>query len=232
MIIEGAIAVKACIKASKRQIYNIYIDKQKKTKDFNYIRKQCLLNNIKLIETNQEVFKKFNVGKTFGGIIAEVGKRKSDDLKSGHIFYIDGIEDPFNMGYIFRTIYALGINNVILKERDYFLLDPQILKSSAGAYEFLNIKYVHDEYEYLKSLKEHYYFYSLYRGDNSKNIFDANFKFPALFMIGGEKRGISSKLLTLVDEGLYIPYGNDFKNSLNAASAVSVIATLLFKQKK
>ena len=50
-------------------------------------------------------------------------------------------------------------------------------------------------------------------------------------MIGGEKRGLSSKLLTLVDEGLYIPYGNDFKNSLNAASAVSVIATLLFKQK-
>lgn len=232
MLVEGAISVKACITNNKREVVKISIDKAKKTKDFNYIRKLCKTNNIKIEELDRSCFEDFGVGKSFGGIVAEVEKRKSDDIVAGDIFYIDGIEDPFNIGYMLRTIYALGVNNVVLKNKDYSKLDAQIIKSSAGAYEYLNVKYVDDEYEYLKSLKNRYHLYSLFRGDDSKDIYDVSFKKPSIFLIGGEKRGISKKLLSLVDEGLYIPYGNNFRNSLNAASAVSVVATLLFGQRK
>ena len=51
-------------------------------------------------------------------------------------------------------------------------------------------------------------------------------------MLGGEKRGISSELLELCDDYLYIPYGSDFRNALNACGALDVTATLLFKQRK
>ena len=50
-------------------------------------------------------------------------------------------------------------------------------------------------------------------------------------MIGGEKRGISKKLEELSDKNLFIPYGSDFRNSLNAYSACDVISTLLYKQR-
>ena len=41
MIVEGAIAVKSCIQGEKRAVYKVYIDKAKRTKDFNYIRRLC-----------------------------------------------------------------------------------------------------------------------------------------------------------------------------------------------
>ena len=231
MIIEGAIATKAAINNSKRDIEVVYIKKDKKTKDFNYIRKICKINNIKLEEVDN--IDEIALGKSHGGVCAKVSNRRNDGLVDGDIFYLDGIEDPFNLGYAFRSLYALGVKNVLLSNRDYSNMEAQLLKSSAGAYDMLNIKVLSDPVKEIKELKENgYYLYSLYRSDNSSDIFDVEFKNKALFMLGGEKRGISSELLQMSDECLYISYGSDFRNSLNACGALDVVVTLLYKQRR
>ena len=233
MIVEGAIAVKACINNHKRNIELVYIDKRKKTKDFNYIRKIIKENNIAYKEIESEEFLNITKGKSHGGIVAEVGNRKYDQLIDGDIFYLDGIEDPFNLAYIIRTLYAFGVKNVILPLKDYSNMEGQLLKSSAGAYEMMNIEVVDDVVCKIKELKnKEYVAYALKRGDDAKDIFETEFSKKAIFMLGGEKRGISSNLLELCDHYLYIPYGSDFRNSLNAAAAADVVATLLFKQRK
>lgn len=233
MIIEGAISIKACINAKKRKIEVVYIDSNKKTKDFNYIRKLMKTNDINYEEIDRDAFSKFTNGKTHGGIIAKVDERKYDDFADGDIFYLDGIEDPFNIGYILRTLYAFGTKNVLLPDRDYSNFEGQILKSSAGAYEMINIKLVGNPEDTIKEYKNKGYItYALKRGDDAKDIFEENFADKALFLLGGEKRGISSSLIELCDKYLYIPYGSDFRNSLNAAGASDVVATLLFKQRK
>ena len=233
MIVEGAIAVKACINNHKRNIELVYIDKRKKTKDFNYIRKIIKENNIAYKEIESEEFLNITKGKSHGGIVAEVGNRKYDQLIDDDIFYLDGIEDPFNLAYIIRTLYAFGIKNVILPLKDYSNMEGQLLKSSAGAYEMMNIEVANDVISRIKELKEkEYVAYALKRGDDAKDIFETEFSKKAIFMLGGEKRGISSNLLELCDHYLYIPYGSDFRNSLNAAAAADVVATLLFKQRK
>ena len=53
---------------------------------------------------------------------------------------------------------------------------------------------------------------------------DADLKKPLLFIVGGEKRGISRSLLDGCDLTVRIDYGRTFKGSLPTASAVSVIA--------
>lgn len=233
MLVEGAIAVKACINNHKRNIDLVYIDKRKKTKDFNYIRKIIKENNIAYKEIESEAFLNITNGKSHGGIVAEVGSRRYDELVDGDIFYLDGIEDPFNLAYIIRTLYAFGIKNVILPLKDYSNMESQLLKSSAGAYEMMNIKIVDDVASIIEELKnKDYAVYALKRGNDAKDIFNTEFSKKAIFMLGGEKRGISSNLLELCDNYLYIPYGSDFRNSLNAAAAADVVATLLFKQRK
>ncbi len=232
MIIEGSISVKAAIQAHKREIQEVYIDRHKKTKDFNYIRKLCRNEGIKLTELEKEELKSFLNGKTSGGIAAEVKTRKSDELTEGDIFLVDGIEDPFNIGYIARTVYALGVNNLILPKRDYENMEAQILKSSAGAYDFLSVLYSDNLYECISSLKERYTVYALKRSDDSKDIFELKFKDPAVYMLGGEKRGLSAEIEKLTDENIFISYGNPFRNSLNGASAAAVLAALRYSQKR
>lgn len=233
MKIEGAISVKAAIESKKREVKEVFIDKDNKNKNFNYIRKISKLNNIKINEISKDDFSSFNPGKTFGGIIAECSLRKEDEFDNKDIFYITGVEDPFNLGYMIRNLYAFGINNLILDAREYEKLDGQILKSSAGAYEFINIKYTDNPLSVIETYKKNNYkVYALSRGDNSKDIFNETFNNPSLFIIGGEKRGINSNILSLADSYLYIPYGNDFRNSLNASNALACVSTLLFKQRK
>ena len=233
MIIEGAISVKAAIANHKRDVKVVYIDSNKKTKDFNYIRKITKLNNIELKECSREDLLNIATGKSFGGVLAEVQNRKNDELVDGDIFYLDGIEDPFNLGYAMRTLYAFGVKNVLLSSRDYSFMESQLLKSSAGAYDMLNIKVIDNALDEILNFKNNgYYIYGLYRGDNSKDVFDTTFKNKSVFMLGGEKRGISSELLNLCDEFLYISYGSDFRNSLNACGALDVVATLLYSQRR
>ena len=221
MIIEGAISVKAALQNKKRQITEIYISKDKKTKDFNYIRKLARSENVPLREMKAEELKEILSGKSNGGIGAEVSLRKEDEFSEGDIFYLDGIEDPFNLGYAMRTAYALGVKNILLSQRDYGSLEMQLLKSSAGAYDMLNIRICKDPFDDITALKNNGYY-----------LFDVTFKDKALFMLGGEKRGISSALLEMCDEHLYIAYGSPFRNSLNACAALDVVGTLLFNQRK
>ena len=233
MKVEGAIAVKACISSHKREVKTVYIDSRKKTKDFNYIRKIARENNIEIRETDTASFSDITNGKSHGGIVAEVTERKYDYLADGDVFYLDGIEDPFNLAYIMRTLYAFGVKNVLLPERDLTGMEGQLLKSSAGAYEMLNISISTDPLKDISSLKEKgYTAYALKRGDDATDIFKESFPSRCVLLLGGEKRGISSSLIELCDRYLYIPYGSDFRNSLNAAAAADVVATLLFAQRK
>ena len=97
------------IKAGKRDIEKLYISKNKKTKDFNYIRKLAKQNNIETVEMDSEQISELLSGKSHGGIGLLAGKRNNDEFENGDIFFLDGIEDPFNLGYCLRTLYAFGI---------------------------------------------------------------------------------------------------------------------------
>lgn len=233
MLIEGSISVKAAILNHKRVVHKVYIDVAKKTKDFNFIRKITKENNIELEELDKEALANLAEGKSFGGVLALVENRINDNIGGGDIFYFEGIEDPFNLGYMMRNLYAFGIKNIILPKRDYTNMEAQLLKSSAGAYDMLNVCVVEEPLKTIQELKKNgYKVYALVRSNNSKDIFDTKFVDKSLFMIGGEKRGITSSLLNEADENLYISYGSDFRNSLNACNALAVVSTLLYSQRR
>lgn len=233
MIIEGAIAVKAALQNKKREIFKVYIDKDKKAKDFNYIRKLIRQNGVEVFECERSYLETILTGKSHGGIGADVSERREDEFDDSDIFFLDGIEDPFNLGYCLRTLYAMGVKNVLLNKRDYSQMEGQLLKSSAGAYDMINIALCQEPLKMITSLKEKgYYLYGLYRGEQAKDIFDVRFADKALFILGGEKRGISGDLLDLCDDHLYISYGSDFRNALNASAALDVVVTLLRSQRR
>ncbi len=62
-------------------------------------------------------------GKTHGGILLIVKKNKFLNLlkhmSMDFFCYIDGVEDPYNLGSISRTLYASGCDAMILPKRDW-----------------------------------------------------------------------------------------------------------------
>ena len=67
---------------------------------------------------------------------------------------------------------------------------------------------------------------------NSVSIYDADMKKPIFLIIGGEKRGISSSLISKSDEIVRIDYASNFKGSLSAASSAAIIGFEIMRQNK
>lgn len=139
---------------------------------------------------------------------------------------------PLQQGYIMRSLYSAGCNTLIIRERDWSFVEDQILKSSAGASEYMNLVCYKDMSEAVKICKDHgLYVYAAMRKD-AITYFEADFKQPILLCIGGEMRGLSSGLLKEVDQNIYIPYANDFRNALNAAGASAALGFEVVRQRQ
>lgn len=239
MIVEGAIAVKTAIKSKYRRVEKIYIDIDKHNSDVAYIVQEAYTDRIPVERCSQEAIRQLASGKTHGGILAIVEPRRFQAVTSlltqelPFLALIEGVEDSYNLGYIFRSLYAFGCAGVILPKREWNFEDNIMLKSSAGASEYLPIHLSEDLAETCEILHQNSFrIVSAYRGAKSKNIYRADFgKQPLLVCIGGPLRGLSKEVLDNSDEFVYIPYANDFKNSLNASSAAVVVASEVFRRK-
>ena len=60
---------------------------------------------------------------------------------------------------------------------------------------------------------------------------EADFRKPVLLCIGGEMRGLSQAVLKQSDQNIYIPYGSDFRNALNASAAAAVLGFEVLRQR-
>jgi len=68
-------------------------------------------------------------------------------------------------------------------------------------------------------------------GIKINDIFDVTFADRTVFIIGGEKRGISKDFLSNADEIVRIPYAKDFPHSLAAQTAATIAAYEIHRQR-
>ncbi len=238
MILEGKISVKAAILGKKREVNVIYCEKGRHDREIGFILAQAEKNRIPVEFRNRAELDGMAEGKTHGGILCEAGTRRPDDenvlFESGLPFVcvLEGAEDPFNLGYVIRSLYAGGCTGLILRKRNWENADPVILRSSAGAYDFLPIIESEDPASLIHKCRRHgMKAYAAMRKD-AKVYSDCDCTVPVLLAIGGEMRGLSRAVLDACDENLYIPYGNDFRNALNASSAASILAFEVLRQRR
>ncbi|MBR2297050.1 MAG: RNA methyltransferase [Clostridia bacterium] len=194
------------------------------------------LFGFELIESNENEIASLSIGASHGGIIAICAEReyptltKSDIKENGFYVMIEGIEDPYNFGYAMRSIYASGVDGFILSKRNWLSASGVVCRSSAGASERADIYIADDSFIELFKAKG----YKIVCADikNSISVYDADLSKPIFLIVGGEKRGISSSVLSQADQIVRIDYGREFNAALSAASASTILAFEVFKQNK
>lgn len=242
-LMEGMTSISAVINSgaeNNRRIEKIWVDcKKRKSKaaEIAFLQANAQRLGYQIEFEDAEKIDALTVGNTHGGVIAFCTERTLPPLaelqlkERGFYVYMEGIEDPYNFGYALRSLYAAGVDAVIVPPRNWMGAAGVVARSSAGASELLPI-YTADAADAMV------YFHScgiriLCAGiRNSVSVFEGHFPFPLLLVIGGEKRGISAHLLKQADEIVRIDYGRSFRGSLSAASAATVMAFELYRQNK
>ncbi len=238
-ILGGFISVKSVIEAKSREVYKIFIEKNRYEKIMNSTLRvpeqrqyaTLLASGAECVFLSTEEFESLVENGNAGGIAAEVGERiftPSEEilsLQKGYIAILDGIEDPFNFAYALRSLYAAGVDGVILSERNFFTASDTVIRSSAGASELLKACCVPDLTEACKILKEKgYTLCATAKNEKAKDLYSCRVSKPLCVIFGGEKRGIKKEILDLCDFCIKIRYPRNCHYSLPACSAISIIA--------
>lgn len=238
-VFEGMTSIRAILKGfdegtNSRKLITVCVDKnkiRKNAKTIGYLKAVSDKYGFEVEETTSEYIEKLAVGSSHGGIIAMATDREFDLLsedtslsQNGFYAMIEGIEDPYNFGYAIRSLYACGCNGIVLTERNWMSAAGVVCRSSAGASEMLDVYRTQDAQDAVVEFKKRG-FKIVCADENTDNVLGkCEIKKPLLLVIGGEKRGISEKILECADIKVRIEYAREFRASLSAASAATMFA--------
>lgn len=241
-IFEGIVSIKALIKAREnnindRPIIKILFDDTKKItkyRELKFLKNKSVIHNYTIEFVNTEYIESLTIGNSHGGIIAFCGERVYKPLESsltenGFYIMLDGIEDPYNFGYALRSLYAAGVDGIVLSPRNWMGAAGVVCRASAGASELFPM-YISDSIEAVKKFKNRNYKIVCADIKNAVSIYKTELRFPLFLIIGGEKRGISKTILDNADNIIKLDYGREFPSALSTASAASIIAYEIFRQ--
>ena len=238
-MVGGFVSVKSILTAKSRDVYRLFLERERyesvSRSGFHAAEKRqyewLLSAGIPVEYIEKDAFSALVGSATAGGIAAEVGERRFTTLeallqkKNGYFTVLDGIEDPFNFGYALRSLYASGVDGVILPERNFFTATEAVVRSSAGASELLPCCTVSDLREACEAMKaQGISLYSTAKTERARDLYRTSFRRPLCVVYGGEKRGISAGIMELCDSVVKIRYPRSCHYSLPACSAISIIS--------
>lgn len=242
-VLEGMTSISAMISGkssgvNNRQIIEVLYDSEKEEKNkkaLAFIKAKSREMNFSVRATTDTELSSLTVGNSHGGIIAVCSVRTIPTLEESNIpeigFYVmlQGIEDPYNFGYALRSLYACGCDGTVLPMRNWMGAAGVVSRSSAGASEEMRV-FVSTPEECVDMFRKKGY--TVVAADERTDIYVQNavLKKPILLIVGGERRGISRALLDKCDTLVKIPYGRDFRASLSAASAATILGYEIMKQ--
>ena len=236
-ILEGMPSISALLKGiechvNDRRILRILFDRDKidsKRRELSFLQAKARELSFEIEFADRCVIDDLCIGSSHGGIIAQCTGRtipslSPDSIKdSGVYFILDGVEDPYNFGYAVRSLYAAGVDGLILGERNWMGAAGVVARSSAGASELMEL-FVANPTDAIPMFKNMGYTVLCAGIRDSVSLFETSLKKPLLVILGGEKRGISRSVLDMADQTVRIDYGSSFGGSLSTSAATAVFA--------
>lgn len=144
---------------------------------------------------------------------------------------LEDLQDPGNVGTIFRTAEAAGADGVLMSSRTADIYNPKTIRSTMGSIYRVPFLYEADLSSIIKRLRK--VGVSVYAAHLSgKADYDAyDYRKSTAFLIGNEGRGLQEETVAAADECIRLPMEGKVE-SLNAAVAASVLLYEAHRQRK
>lgn len=151
--------------------------------------------------------------------LLDVAKRKPDPL----LLVLDHLEDPRNLGTLFRSGEAFGVDGVILPERRAAGITPSVSNASSGAVEHIPVAQVGNVNRTIGLLKKaNIWSVGLDVDPEAIPLSQADLSGPLALVVGNEGKGLSRLAREKCDYCITIPMAGSV-DSLNAAIAGSIV---------
>lgn len=140
--------------------------------------------------------------------------------------YLDGIQDPGNLGTILRICDWFGIQAIFCSPDTVDFFNPKVIQASMGSFNRINVWEC--EFDAIKELAENSNTRLFGAFMDGKNIYKQSLPQNALLVMGNEGKGIRAEVEKRIDARIRIPNfstNDDKAESLNVSVATSIICS-------
>jgi 23S rRNA (guanosine2251-2'-O)-methyltransferase len=150
--------------------------------------------------------------------------RSLDDVAEGArmLVFLDGVEDPHNLGAVIRTAHAAGADAIVIPERRAAGLTETVAKAAAGALEHLPVVRVGNLNRALDEIKERGFWIYGVDERGTQDYDQAQYASPAAMVLGGEGKGMHEMVRKRCHAVVRIPMAGKI-SSLNVSVAAGIV---------
>lgn len=182
------------------------------------------IKNFRTEIVKKDVLTQLSTFKTNESVLA-IGKMKEFMAPkvpmNDHLFVLDGVGDPGNMGTIIRTLDWFGFSELVCSPNCAEFYHPKVIASTMGSFTRVNV-YYEDLNSFLSKLDAPV----LAADMNGNNLNETSILKPSVIIMGSESHGISQEVNTYITDYITIPkYGQ--AESLNVGIAAGIISGYL-----
>lgn len=148
-----------------------------------------------------------------------------------HIFVLDNLQDPGNLGTLLRTAEGAGVTGIIMSSDCVDIFNPKVIRSTMGSIyrmPFLYVDHLEETIEEIKRKGIHTFAAHL---QGTQDYDEADYRNACAFFIGNEGNGLREEIANMAEEWIRIPMQGKVE-SLNAAIAASVLMFEAARQRR
>lgn len=167
--------------------------------------------------TDEITFSKLTKSITPQGILAVFKQPELHYSEQSFMLFLDGIQDPGNMGTIIRLADWFGVKQVVCSNDCVELFNPKVVQSSMGA--VFRVPVVYHPLEDLLTRTSLPVYGALLEGES---VYQQPLDFHGILVMGNEGNGISPAVFPYITKPVLIPrFGGG--ESLNVSTATGIL---------
>ena len=203
------------------------------TQDF-YNKNESLCSTYKDLQVvSDKVFEKIADTVTPQGVVAVVSMKETsleDVLKGDFLLFLENIQDPGNLGTLFRTAEGAGVKGIIISKGSADIYNPKVIRSTMGSIFRMPYIYVEDIASVIAKEASNMNIYAAAL-EGAKDYTTVSYTGRCGILIGNEGNGLKNETIKASGKSVYIPMQGSVE-SLNASISGAILMYEAARQRK
>jgi len=231
--VYGLHVVESLLRNQPEFVLEIWLQESRDDKSVETIRALARKQGVAIQVTDRRKLDQLTNQAVHQGVVARIqvkalpGEHELVELvearsEPAFLLFLDGIQDPQNLGACIRTAEAAGVQAVVFQKDRAATLTPVARKAGAGAAERLAIFQVGNLGRSIEVIKNAGVWVVGAAGKGDKSLYEIDLKGPLAIVMGAEGAGLRSRIQGLCDHLVAIPM-ESASESLNVSVATGVM---------
>lgn len=182
---------------------------------------------------SEDVFARISDTVTPQGVLAVVKQKKYEaeellsaqtagEQKAPLLLMIEDLQDPGNLGTMFRTAEAAGVSGIIMSRETVDIYNPKAVRSTMGSVFRVPFLYTDSLTEIIEDMRRRDIVVYAAALQHSLHYTEADYQRGCAILIGNEGKGLRQETVEASAQAVYIPMQGRVE-SLNASISAAVL---------